>query len=133
MHQPFEGTVNQISPEDAKAIIFNSFPLTWQQDYALSGCDYATQTVEQIVQYMPDKKIQKDREEDKKKRGQQPRLMYRGGYMQHMSNHFGMRPQHHYRPYNTNRVPNRRYTGRFGPPAAGWYGQHFNHGGRMQV
>ena len=65
-----EGTVRQIDETDKKNIIFKSFPIRWQQAYSLCGRDVATNTIEEMVDFMATQKLRFDQVEmDRKKSG----------------------------------------------------------------
>ena len=116
------GTQDQIEPNDEKHIIFKSFPDKWQQAYILSGHNYMTQTLDEIVQYMSNKKIEQDQKDkdERRRSARQPREARSTRYSsQYQRNNM-------YHPYenvrNSNRYQYGNFSGRFTP--------RFNHGGR---
>ena len=119
------GTQDQIDDNEEKHMIFKSFPENWQRAYILSGHNYMTQTLDEIVQYMANKKIAQDQKErDERRRttrqnNREPRYA-----------HHSFRPQRNnwYRPYDgsANRNPNRQQYGN----SSGRFTPRFNHGGR---
>ena len=54
------GNLRQINESDFKMILFKSFNTQWQGNYYLQGKNPATETAEEIVNFMAMQKIRQD-------------------------------------------------------------------------
>ena len=119
------GTQDQIEANDEKHIVFKSFPDKWQQAYILSGHNYMTQTLDEIVQYMSNKKIEQDQKErdDRRRSARQP---YRESRNSRYPSRFSQNTSYH--PYGNNMQRNSNRF-QFGNPS-GRFASRFTHGGR---
>ena len=76
-----QGNTPQMNEEDEKNCVFKSYPPSWQEEYELSGRDYHTQSIAEIVDYFSTLKVKKDKDElTKRNRAGRAPMQYRGGY-----------------------------------------------------
>ena len=74
------GTTPAFTAPEIKEIVFKSFPFSWQQDYELSGRNFNTQELSDIVDYFGTLKVKKDQDETRKRHGGGRGSPGRGGF-----------------------------------------------------